>query len=52
MIAAASTTILAMITNTSNCVKSDHGHQAGGVHDGVVHGMEQSAINTLEPAPL
>jgi len=22
--------------------QSDHGHQAGGVHDGVVHGMEQS----------
>jgi hypothetical protein len=29
----------------------DYGHQAG-VHDGVVHSWNKSAINTLEPAPL
>jgi hypothetical protein len=42
VIASANTTIPAMITNTSNCGRPDHGHQAGGVHNCVVHGVEQS----------
>jgi hypothetical protein len=52
MTTAANTTMPAMITNTFELWQTDHGHQAGGVHDGVVHGMKQSGINTLEPAPL
>jgi hypothetical protein len=41
MIAPASTTIPSMITNFE-LWQIDYGHQAGGVHDGVVHGMEQA----------
>ena len=45
MIAPASTTIPSMITNTSNCGRSTTAW-AGGVHDGVVHGMEQARRST------
>jgi hypothetical protein len=47
MIAPASTTIPSMITNTSNCGRPTTGHQAGGVHDGVAHGMEQAGGRSI-----
>jgi hypothetical protein len=44
----ASTTIPSIITITSKLWQSDHSHHAGGVLDGVVHGMEQTGDQHAE----